>query len=236
MNAVDTATRAADEALAAEYALQMLPAIERRPFENRLAGEPQLRAMVRDWSEALSGLADTLAPVDPPPSLRARIGNRLFRREAGPEKLSAVRFLGGVAFGAALGLALVALVMITSPRPVPARFDPAYEAVLAGANAGATVLISEGGRYLGLADSATPPPFGRVYELWLLDGSGGVQSVGLLPGQPGTVMRVPEDVSLDRPGARLAISTEPPGGSSSGRITGPIVARGDITPVSAAPD
>ena len=59
--------------IAAEYVLGVLSAQERREVARRLAQEPALAAEVAFWEERLAGLADTIAPVPPPPATWSRI-------------------------------------------------------------------------------------------------------------------------------------------------------------------
>src|SRR5262245_33737651 len=59
--------------IAAEYVLGVLSAEERREVERRLTQEPALAAEVAFWEERLTGLADAVAPVAPPPNAWSRI-------------------------------------------------------------------------------------------------------------------------------------------------------------------
>ena len=59
--------------LAALYALGALDESDRRPFEAHLARCDRCRADVDSFTAAVSALAFSVAPVQPPPSLRARI-------------------------------------------------------------------------------------------------------------------------------------------------------------------
>ena len=51
-----------DAALAGEYALHLLDPEERRAFERRMAAEPRLRDLVREWDERLAVPADEIHP------------------------------------------------------------------------------------------------------------------------------------------------------------------------------
>ena len=73
-----------DIALVGEYALHLMDAQERRVFDKRLADEPPLRQLLRDWDEGLISLAADIAPVAPPRALKARIDAALFGAEAVP--------------------------------------------------------------------------------------------------------------------------------------------------------
>ncbi|GIX12654.1 MAG: hypothetical protein KatS3mg118_0613 [Paracoccaceae bacterium] len=220
-----------DAVLAGEYALGLLEGEERAAFEARLAREPELRRMVRDWQEAFAGLADEVAPVPPPARLRGAIEARLFgRRPAG--WLSRRRLIvagGGAALAAAAALALALRFGLLAPPPtieariasedgalqVAARIRPAGEA---GAE-----LVAE------LLRGAAAP--GRAMELWLIpEGAPAPVSLGVLP-QTGTLRRaIAPALARQLAGATLAISDEPPGGSPTGQPTGAVLATGRIPP------
>jgi len=68
--------RAMDEHLqeqASSYALGALPENERAAFEQALARDPELQALVREFQDALGEAARKMPPVSPPPALKARV-------------------------------------------------------------------------------------------------------------------------------------------------------------------
>ena len=85
-------------------------------------------------------------------------------------------------------------------------------------------------RYLTLrrVGNATPSD-GKVFELWALPQAGAPQAIGVIPN--GSLARVPlarpADESLSSI-PRLAVSLEPPGGSPTGKPTGPVVYSGTV--------
>ena len=68
---------------------------------------------------------------------------------------------------------------------------------------------------------------GHSNELWLIGHDGVPRSLGLLKTNAGSTVAVNEvNRSAMVAGTKLAISSEPPGGSPSGQPTGPILAIG----------
>jgi anti-sigma-K factor RskA len=71
---------------------------------------------------------------------------------------------------------------------------------------------------------------GRVLELWLIAGDAAPVSLGVLPEAASARLDVPDPVrDAVAPGAVLAVSDEPPGGSPTGQPTGAVLATGEIT-------
>ena len=71
-----------DSILAAEYALGLLRGTTRDAFDRRLANEPQLVAMVRNWDEQFVSFSDDIEPVEAPRSLEAALEKHLFAEAA----------------------------------------------------------------------------------------------------------------------------------------------------------
>jgi anti-sigma-K factor RskA len=93
-----------------------------------------------------------------------------------------------------------------------------------------TAHLSKDGRTLEL-HASRPVIAGpaQSYELWLLTPDGKVLSVAVL-GSLDARFEVPESQRPRlREGGRLAVSVEPPGGSPTGRATGPVILVGPIT-------
>jgi anti-sigma-K factor RskA len=70
----------------------------------------------------------------------------------------------------------------------------------------------------------------RALELWLIEGQGRPpRSLGLLDRQQKTSLTLPAELrSALEPSAGLAVSLEPPGGSPTGKPTGPVIYQGPI--------
>ncbi|MGB9324182.1 MAG: anti-sigma factor, partial [Pseudolabrys sp.] len=70
----------------------------------------------------------------------------------------------------------------------------------------------------------------RVPELWLIPPDGRPRAVGLLHADQTVVLTLPPELAaLAKNNAVLAVSLEPPGGSTTGLPTGPVIATGKLT-------
>ena len=70
----------------------------------------------------------------------------------------------------------------------------------------------------------------RVPELWLIPPDGKPRPVGLLRADQTVTLTLPADLAaLAKKDAVLAVSLEPPGGSTTGLPTGPVIATGKLT-------
>ena len=95
--------------------------------------------------------------------------------------------------------------------PVAAVYDPATGALRVAAGPGV--------------------PDARVAQLWVIGGDGVPHSLGLLAARPTVLAPRGADRGRIAPGATLAISIEPLGGSPTGLPTGPVVATGVVARV-----
>jgi len=109
------------EAFAAEHALGVLNAQERREAEARMAREPDFAAQVEAWRERLAPMADSVAAVSPPHELWRRIERSLPANDNGQVQ-NRVRFWRNSAMGgfslAAASLAAVAVLVAQPPQVV----------------------------------------------------------------------------------------------------------------------
>jgi anti-sigma-K factor RskA len=70
----------------------------------------------------------------------------------------------------------------------------------------------------------------RVPELWLIPPDGRPRALGLLRADQTVVLALPPELAtLAKNNAVLAVSLEPPGGSTTGLPTGPVIATGKLT-------
>lgn len=220
-----------DRVLAAEYALGLLSAEERAQFEARLDSDADLRAEVVAWDEHFASvILDEIDPVDPSPQVAKRLQTILFK----PEKQSFWQQiwpygLGGVAAALVLWLTISTGVLI----PDDTGLQPDLVAELAPTPDGEGLVIraavdtTRGA--VEVVRAAGAPPEGRVFELWLIAGDAAPVSLGLLDEGNSTLIDLPQDLVALLPGALLAISDEPPGGSPTGAPTGAVRAAGPLT-------
>jgi len=216
-----------DIALAGEYVLRLLDAAACRAFEARLADEPALRELVRDWEDQFAPLAQGVAPVTPPASVKARLETTLFAATE-PAPRPFWHWIAGGILAAGLVAGAVFLSPMLGPQVAPVPSFTASVAAEDGSLVVAASFISETNtlQILRQAGGALP---GRVLELWLIaDGATAPVSLGILPEDAQTLIALPEAVARQIAGAVLAISDEPPGGSPTGAPTGAVLAAGPV--------
>lgn len=209
-----------DIALAGEYALGLLEGAGRDAFEARLAAEPALRALVARWHEDLAAMARDVAPVTPPSGARKALEDRLFGAR---DRRRFLWLAGGAAVAAALGLVAFG----------PALRGSTLRARVASAD-GTLVIVAtaaDGQGALDLEVVAGQARDGRDLELWIIlpDGSA-PKSLGLIDGAGRQRVALGREIATGLPGATLAVSDEPTGGSPTGAPTGEVLATGMLAP------
>jgi anti-sigma-K factor RskA len=204
-----------DDAFAGEYVLGVLDAADRARAEDRIRHEPHFAAAVAAWEQRLAGLNDDYPEVAAP-NLMPRIEARLFPVAARPQR-SWFGWLAGAATAAAIAVAAFVVV------PVPA--GPEFIATLQAADQPIIMVATYGDGVFSVSQTAGPAAeAGRVYEIWLIEGDAAPVSLGLMDGP--AITRPVADMP---PGATLAISLEPAGGSTTGAPTGPVLVTGIVT-------
>jgi len=212
------------EAAAAEYVLGLLPEAEARAFHARLGQDRDLQRDVEAWQDYLSTLTDEIAPVAPPPQVLRRIEARLYgRRRRGFGSSLLPYLLGAVTAGA------LAWAALTTGLVGPAE-DPHLYAELRVPDRGLDMLAHwspETGTFMVRWDGGDYPE-DRALQIWVIpEGAETPLSVGLIArGEGLTSIWLPEDLAAQVPGATVAISEEPEGGSPTGLPTGPVLASG----------
>lgn len=222
-------TRRRSELLAAEFVLGTLDAAAFRRAALRLDQDKGFARLVDRWAERLEPLAATLPPQAPDAAVWARIDRALDRDETleaktrmAPKRPWVWRFAWG---GAALAAAFALVLLVTgdpgqAPLQAVAQLQPesgAYTWII-GVDRGSGELTIR-------REGAAPKPPQASLELWLIAEGGSPRSLGLLP-QGAEARLAPPPGALEdlNPGATLAVSLEPPGGSPSGAPTGPVLA------------
>jgi anti-sigma-K factor RskA len=215
------------DARIAEYVIGTLSGEDRAAFEAELARDEGLRRAVAAWSERLQPLADSVAPVAPPPALRDRVLARIGDPAEATRPLSILRWLAWT-FGASAVAAAVAVAAVFLFTPQPAKLG-GY-AMLQEPTASASVVvfqIDKERRQIVLLANTANAGAGKDYELWVLPPGKNPISLGVL--KAGERIERPIDemrAALIQPGTTLAVSLEPAGGSASGAPTGPVLFSG----------
>ena len=250
------------EALAAEYVLGLLDADERRIAESRLGSDPAFAADVARWWERLSPLLEAEpgelpsadlwrrieaaldqsgraaeavkepipAPTPQPRRARGGAASEPARRRGGLGRMLAAACLGAViAGGAAAGF--LAYRDWSTPRPAgilvaqlsPTEGETLYVAAL---DADRQAIVVTPTRILPADD--------RARQLWIIGADGEPRSAGLLasPDQTSAVPLADDLFRLAQTGVSLAVSLEAPGGSTTGKPQGPVIASGPLVQTS----
>lgn len=243
-----------DDVLAAELALGLLEGADLAEARRRQIAEPAFARQVARWRDHFAILTLDSADVPPPDALTARVMGVV--RADGPNivpldsarkvarRLQISSWASGALVGGGLAAALAVLLIVRpGDRPLPpppvAVQDaaPMLVAALEVPGTKATVLARLDGqkrlRLAGASPDALPVPAGRTAQLWVIAGTAAPRSLGLL--HAGADGQLRSDGALTAtatpalaPGAVLAISIEPLGGSPTGLPTGPVVASGAI--------
>lgn len=210
------------EAAAAEYVLGLLPEEERRAFEAQMAQDRDLRQDVEAWEEYFSALTDPIPEVSPPPQVLRRTEAELFGRRRKPWWQQLLPYLIGAAAAAALAwMAMVSGLLNTGET------RPDLWADLEAPEQGLVMLAhyAPSSETFMVRRDAGDYPEGRSLEIWMIPGPDAAPvSIGLVdPTVTLTEIPVPREISERLPGATIAISEEPPGGSPTGAPTGPVL-------------
>ncbi|ETW12643.1 hypothetical protein ATO8_11514 [Roseivivax marinus] len=220
-------------ALAAEYVLGLMSDAESEAFEARLADEDALVDEVVLWTEYLARLVDAIPETAPAAAVKRRIeatafGETLGRRSRSPLRQIIPYGIGGALAAMALWAAVsFGLVGGGGPEQPVLVADVTLEDLPVAIHAG---YFAEAGELLVIREQGEVPA-GADLELWLVQEGAAPVSLGLVPRTEERVRYPLADVvAADLGGATLAVSREPPGGSTTGLPTGPVVGTAPVLP------
>ena len=231
MSDIHTPEEENDRVLAAEYALGLLTDEERAAFEARMTTNPDLRAEVLAWDTHIAdAIMDEVEDVTPSPQVARRLKTVLFK----PDRTSFWQQLwpyglGGAAAALVLWLMVSTGILLREEELLQADLVAELAPTPEGAGLVIRANVDTARGAVQVLRSAGEPPEGRVFELWLIAGDAAPVSLGLLDADGSTLIDVPQEVVALLPGALLAISDEPPGGSPTGAPTGAVRAAGPLT-------
>ena len=221
-----------DDTLAAEYALGVLDKRTRAAAERRIANERSFAALVDAWQMKLVPWAGEVAPVQPPLDVWNRISaalpaERPARQKPSNEGLwSSVMLWRWLTAGAgALALASVFALFVVINQPAQA---PLMAAIDGGGHRHFVATVDRG--TIAVVPAAYTADPARVPELWLIAPNDKPRSLGVVRADTTTTITIPDNLRKFATGqSTLAISLEPPGGSTTGAPTGPVIAQGKLT-------
>lgn len=211
-------------ALAADYAIGLMPAAARRRFEQLLLEDAALRSELAQWQENLASLTDAL-PEQPVPDrvwqgITARIEPQVLHVPARRPFWNWMRVTAAVC----------SLVVAVTLGVIYNRDSARYSATLLAANAQPAMKVEAHEDYLNvepLTLAAVEP--GQSLELWAIPADGQPISLGVIPvGGKGKVELSETQKALIGTPIALAVSLEPKGGSPTGQPTGPVLYQGAL--------
>jgi anti-sigma-K factor RskA len=241
----------AEAELALDLALGALPRAERQAALARLRSDPRFAADVERWQALLAPLDAETDPVLPPASVWQAVQAEIApppRPSPAPAAPPRPSLWNNLALWRGLALAgpafaALALVLFTPAPPVlaPRVSQAAPPALLAASLADASGKPLLAATFDPLRQTLILTPASRpdsspatVPQLWLIEGKAPPRSLGLiaLSAQPGPAYAISSQrLQGLQPGAVLAISLEPIGGSPTGLPSGPVIATGTLSAV-----
>ena len=207
----------ARDALAAEYVLGTLEAREAAEVERALPRDAALAGAVAAWEARLAPLQALAVPEAPPPDLWPRIEASLAPAPAPARRPRAWFPWRGLALGAsAVAAGLAAFILVRPPE------ERLMTVLLTSRDQPAWIVEADGGAIRLSSLNPQPAPPDRALQLWALpQGATAPTSLGLIPPE-GRITVTPAGIRPE-PNMLIEITLEPPGGSPTGRPTGPIL-------------
>jgi anti-sigma-K factor RskA len=226
------------DGLAAEYVLGTLNREDRLAVEGRLGSERALQAAVDAWQRRLTPLADTVAPVAPPPNLynkvRAQIGlsAHVISLKAREHQLMkrGNRWRNATAAMTAMAASLVGVVAIREQyhNDMPTQFVAVLQA---GEDKPAFLMTVDTKTHNCVITAVTAPKQAdKSYQVWMVhDKLPKPKSLGVMSEGEMNVMPMAPGPDTDMfMNASFAVSLEPEGGSPTDGPTGPVLFSGKL--------
>jgi anti-sigma-K factor RskA len=219
------------DALCGEYLVGTLRGPARRRFERALHEEPRVALRLQHWERTFAPRYSKMIEVQPSPQSWKRLERELdLSRYRTPWHRRLGLWRGLAAAATAVLVFAIGFEMLKPVRTEPAAMEIARLEGKAEA-ARVTAALSRDRNTLELRP-ARPVLAGpaQSYELWLIPAEGGAPlSLAVLGNLDARVAVAPAHSKRLVPGAKLAISVEPAGGSPTGAPTGPVILAGEIT-------
>jgi anti-sigma-K factor RskA len=217
-----------DELLAAEYALGVLAGAERAAAEQRFAADRAFARLVTAWEQRLAPWAAEIPDVSPSPQVWDRIANALPAQAQNRGLWQSLTFWRGLSFaaGALAAVCLAGVIYLGTLAPQ----QPLVATIEGGGHRHFVATIDTKRGTVAVVPAAFSADATRVPELWLIPSDGKPRPVGLLRADQTVTLALPAELAaLAKSDAVLAVSLEPPGGSTTGLPTGPVIATGKLT-------
>ena len=211
-------------ALAADYAIGLMPPTARKRFEHLLQDDAPLRAELARWNTHLSQLTEPLLEQPVPDHVWQAIVARI---EPQTLHVPARRpFWSWVRLSALACCLLIALTVGLLYN----RDSVQYKATLLSGTAQPGLSIEAHSDYLKVRPlELAAVDGGRSLELWAIPVEGKPVSLGLIPRDgDGRIVLSQSQQQLIRIPVVLAVSLEPQGGSPTGQPTGPVLYQGPL--------
>jgi anti-sigma-K factor RskA len=217
-----------DDLLAAELALGVLEGAERITAVQRAARDRAFALLVEAWEQRLAPWAAEIREVSPPPQVWDRISSALPAQTTRNGLWHSLNFWRGLSFaaGALAAACLVGLIYLGTLTPRQALIAT----IEGGGQRHFVATIDSVRGTVAVVPAAFSADATRVPELWLIPPDGRPRALGLLRADQTVVLALPPELAtLAKNNAVLAVSLEPPGGSTTGLPTGPVIATGKLT-------
>ena len=229
----------------AEYVLGVLDAEARAAVEREIASDPRAATEVARWQNDLLPLAQDIPAEAPADHVWERIQSRIgLPKPARPvhggeppyrgwwNSISLWRGLafGAIAIAAACIVALVVLPRADLVRPVaPTAYMTSTISRDDGRVGWTATADLQQARIVVIPGQPQKLAEGRAPELWLIPPGHKPIAIGMIDATAPTTIALPRKL-LPRiaPGAVLAVSVEPKGGSPTGQPTGPVIGKGPV--------
>ena len=212
---------------AAEYVLRLLDPEDEAAFETAMRSDRSLEAEVAAWLRHFEALNVEFPEESVRRSVKTRLMERLFDTPRVTEPIwRRVWLWQGISLAALTLAAVLGVQSLTGPAAPPGSAVYVSEIVSETQNLRLLAAYDPTRGELKLTRTAGGAPSGRVLELWAIRGDAAPVSLGVLSDAETTAVPLPE-AFRDPAGLILAISEEPPGGSTTGAPTGKVLALGE---------
>ena len=217
------------DALCGEYLIGTLRGAARRRFERALKEEPGVARQLEHWQRFTPGRYTQMVESQPPAQGWQRLERELdLARYRTPWHRRAT-FWRGWAVTATAALVLFAGGELLTQAPNSPQVIQIAQLASEDSVHGATAHLSKDGRTFVLhTDRPMIAGPAQSYELWLIPANGKPVSVAVLGSLDARFELPRAHRGRMLPGAQLAVSAEPAGGSPTGQPTGPVIFKGPI--------